>query len=73
MVKFQDGGSHEQETVIYQPVCNVAARLFDGCTHAFKVHEFNYAILCNYFVRYDCNVSRYQKSKMASQKQQILI
>ena len=41
MVKIQDGGSQEQEIVIYHPVCNVAARLFNGCIHAFKVHEFN--------------------------------
>ena len=43
MVEIQDGGSHEQEIVIYEPVCNVAApaQLFDGCTHAFKVDEFN--------------------------------
>ena len=41
MVKIQDGGSHEQEIVIYAPVCNVTARLFDGCTNAFKVDDFN--------------------------------
>ena len=41
MVKIQDGGSQKQEIVIYQPVCNVAARLFNSYTHAFKVPEIN--------------------------------
>ena len=48
MVEIQDGGSHEQEIVIYQPVCNVAARLFDDYT--ILMHSKSMSLIKLFFV-----------------------